>query len=356
MQNEFAILYLEINIVAVVLISIILYKTNGLSKMVAQHNFAMSIIAEMVFFLSDALFVMVNEGVWHFNLGFLNDNFIRVLCKDIYFLSSTVMCYFWFIYFELIRNSVFFSEQKNIRRASTAMWILFALLVLNHFYKFLFYVDSEGVYHRGPYFWTMYIFCYIYVMFACTRALRAMHNKKYTVNKRILMMHVLFPLGPGIAGIIQYFYPRLPVACVTMSLTTLMFYLTWIDQLISLDPLTGLNNRKQLYHFYDHWVRNHSDGELLYVLMIDANKFKAINDNYGHIQGDQALKNIAEALRIACRTLPKRANISRYGGDEFAVLFESNDPSIANTLRRSVTDTLASVNERTQIPFELTVS
>ena len=129
-----------------------------------------------------------------------------------------------------------------------------------------------------------------------------------------------------------------------------------MDQLISLDPLTGLNNRKQLSFFYDQWVRNRSEGDVLYVLMIDANKFKAINDNYGHIQGDKALKNIAEALRMGCRNLPKRANIARYGGDEFAVMFEANSGEIAEALKTGISENLKAVNLRTGIPFDLTVS
>ena len=58
MQAEYAILYLEINLLSLIIIAIILHKTNGLSKMVAQRNFAMSIVAEMVFFASDTLYAM----------------------------------------------------------------------------------------------------------------------------------------------------------------------------------------------------------------------------------------------------------------------------------------------------------
>ena len=90
--------------------------------------------------------------------------------------------------------------------------------------------------------------------------------------------------------------------------------------------------------------------------MIDANKFKSINDTYGHIQGDNALKNIAEALRLGCRTLPKRANIARYGGDEFAVLFESGIPDEALALESAIRDNLVRVNLRSHIAFDLTVS
>ena len=62
MSTEYAILYLEINIVATVLVWIILHKTTGLSKMVAQRNFVFAIGAEICFFLSDTLFVMTAEN------------------------------------------------------------------------------------------------------------------------------------------------------------------------------------------------------------------------------------------------------------------------------------------------------
>ena len=148
----------------------------------------------------------------------------------------------------------------------------------------------------------------------------------------------------------------MPVACGVLALTTLILYLTWMDQLISLDPLTGLNNRKQLNYYYEQWIKNKNEGDVLNVLMIDANKFKSINDNYGHIQGDGALKNIAESLRMGCKGMAKRANIARYGGDEFAVLFESNDAELPDKLKESINENLRMINERTGIPFELTVS
>ena len=85
MMNEYAILYLEINIFSLVLIGIILLKTRGLSQMVAQSNFAMSIIAEMVFFVSDTLFVLVNEGVLP------GGKPVMMTCKEVYFLATAAM-------------------------------------------------------------------------------------------------------------------------------------------------------------------------------------------------------------------------------------------------------------------------
>ncbi len=353
MQADYSVLYLEVNILSLALIAIILRKTNGLSKMVAQRNFVMSIVAEMVFFASDTVFVLINNRVLRF--GIL-DNAAKFICKELYFFSTSVMCFFWFIYFEHLRDTKFVKEKKNIRLAMSFMIILGCLLVINIFFGNLFYVDKWGLYHRGRFFILTYVFSYIYVLIACVRTLRDMFDRSYSGDRHMLLILVLFPLAPGAAGIFQFVYPRYPVACSVLAIATLILYLNWIDQLISLDPLTGLNNRKQLNHFYDQWVRNHGEQDKINVLMIDANRFKSINDNYGHIQGDQALKNIAEALRLACRVLPKRANIARYGGDEFAILFESTDPDDAKKLEGAIHENLKKVNERTGIPFSLTVS
>ena len=62
-QTIYALLYLEINLVAVFLIGIIRHRTAGLSKMVAQRNFSMAINAQTVFFLSDTFYVMMLYGL-----------------------------------------------------------------------------------------------------------------------------------------------------------------------------------------------------------------------------------------------------------------------------------------------------
>ena len=353
MNAEYAILYLEINIVSLALIAIIMHRTTGLSKMVAQINFVMSIVAEMVFFASDTVFVLINEGVLSFG-GM--DSFAKLMCKEIYFFSTSMMCFFWFIYFEHMRDTAFVKEKKNVRLASSILWLMGLLLVVNIFTGFLFYVDQDGIYHRGPFFILTYVLSYIYVLIACIRTICGMLDKSYSGDRRTLVLLTVFPVAPGIAGLMQFIYPRLPIACGVLALSTLVLYLNWIDQLISLDPLTGLNNRKQLNHFYGLWVKNHGEGDTINVLMIDANKFKSINDTYGHVQGDKALKNIAEALRLGCRVIPRRANIARYGGDEFAVLFESDDPKDSALLKAAITEKLTEINKRTGIPFELTVS
>ncbi|MBQ9408936.1 MAG: GGDEF domain-containing protein [Clostridia bacterium] len=118
-------------------------------------------------------------------------------------------------------------------------------------------------------------------------------------------------------------------------------YLEWLDQMISIDPLTRLNNRKQLVYHYEQWAKNGDSAAPLYLLLVDANKFKSINDTYGHIQGDAALVRIAEALRLGARSFQHRVNIARYGGDAFVILANADDAAQIDALRDNIDEARA---------------
>lgn len=350
MMNEYAILYLEINIFSLVLIGIVLLKTRGLSQMVAQSNFAMSIIAEMVFFVSDTLFVLVNEWVLP------GGKPVMMACKEVYFLATAAMCFFWFIYFEYLRETRFVKRRRYVLYSTSILWLMVIALLANLFNHSLFYIDESGVYRRGPFFILTYILSYSYVLIAFIRVMINLKRDTEATNKDLLIRLAFFPLFPGISGVLQFIYPRLPIACATISITTLYLYLTWVDQLISLDPLTGLNNRKQLTHTFNNLSKSHEDQDKIRLYLIDVNHFKQINDTYGHLQGDNALKIIAEALKAACKGANRGTVIARYGGDEFVILVSENNNDETIDLKERIKEKLKELSEKKSVPFELTVS
>ena len=59
------------------------------------------------------------------------------------------------------------------------------------------------------------------------------------------------------------------------------------------------------------------------LVVFDVDDFKQINDSYGHVQGDLALKAIANCLKESC--IEKSDFIARYGGDEFVIVYKGND-------------------------------
>ena len=87
------------------------------------------------------------------------------------------------------------------------------------------------------------------------------------------------------------------------------------------DPLTGLANRLLLVDRFQLSMQHAKRSRKQFaVLMIDLNKFKAINDTYGHAAGDTVLITVAQRLVSAVRASD---TVARLGGDEFALIIES---------------------------------
>ena len=89
-------------------------------------------------------------------------------------------------------------------------------------------------------------------------------------------------------------------------------------ELSSLDALTGLANVRQFRMALDQELdRVSRGGSAMALMMIDADRFKSVNDTYGHVAGDIVLQAIAQGLREKMRPMD---TLARYGGEEFAAI------------------------------------
>ena len=98
-----------------------------------------------------------------------------------------------------------------------------------------------------------------------------------------------------------------------------------LNDLSMLDPLTGLYNRRGLQNRLDTLLAV-SDSDH-HVLLLDIDHFKAYNDHYGHMMGDQALIQVSAAIRNAVRS---RDIVARVGGEEFMVLLTNSTTEAAS--------------------------
>ncbi len=98
----------------------------------------------------------------------------------------------------------------------------------------------------------------------------------------------------------------------------------------STDALTGLGNRRMLDVAFDSAYRKAEAGRSFSALMLDIDKFKQINDTYGHSEGDRALAAVANVLT---RSFRAQDVIARMSGDEFYVITDIDD---RDTLAKAV--------------------
>jgi diguanylate cyclase (GGDEF)-like protein len=105
------------------------------------------------------------------------------------------------------------------------------------------------------------------------------------------------------------------------------------------DSLTGLLNRRHFREQFEQLIQTANCSNLaLGVLLIDLDHFKSINDNNGHLAGDECLRVLSKTLVLSL--IGYNACVARFGGEEFVVIMPNCEPeklsSIAETIRQRI--------------------
>ncbi len=171
-----------------------------------------------------------------------------------------------------------------------------------------------------------------------------------TVSAGVLVIRVIATLASGGAPplMTQSTFPNLYVAIsVTVALGAVFAYFLVFSGRVTaelamqahLDPLTELLNRRGFVERAKQELRRSArTGTPVSLLMVDANDFKRINDNWGHQAGDNALRALANGIRARVRPYDL---IGRMGGDEFAVLLPGLDQAGAAVLVPRLLESIA---------------
>ena len=112
----------------------------------------------------------------------------------------------------------------------------------------------------------------------------------------------------------------------------------WLKKIAYIDHLTGAYNRQ----FLSIWDKEYRDKNKIYsIIMIDVDKFKDINDNYGHNKGDLVLKSISEII-ISCSR--KEDILFRFGGDEFLLFLSNGNPQAADQIMTRIKEQIKNLD------------
>lgn len=127
-----------------------------------------------------------------------------------------------------------------------------------------------------------------------------------------------------------------------------------LNEMSIMDELSGLLNRKGYEKRAIPLLEKiRAEGKSGVLMVVDINKMKLINDRYGHLQGDLAIRLVSKAISSK---IPEGWYGVRYGGDEFVVLGENIYLDDGGILQNQLCDAVKSLAEDMLLPFELTIS
>ncbi len=310
-------LYAEVYFVCMIVIGLLLlWSLRSESRSSSERwqirmlgGFLLCFSADFLFYLFRPLFAGSEWGVK-----------ALYMLKSLYHLTFILGVYSWCGYAETELRSGAHAGKLTGLLFFAPFLALIGIVCVNIWTHHFFSISDAGEYTRhGIYHWFML------VLFVCTAICSGRHfTRSFRESDPVRRAHMLltasFPLCLLIAWALSLVGEQIPVVCVCVMVELLCLYVGASKQQISLDKLTQVNNRQNLISFMNYKLANHENR--LFMLMIDVDDFKTINDTYGHLEGDSALIRVAKTLKRACVPYKLRPFIARYGGDEFMVVME----------------------------------
>ena len=260
-----------------------------------------------------------------------------------------IACLIWFFYSETMQGSRLLTTPYRVVLLTLPTALVVVLAFTSYWTHAMFYIDAQGVYRRGFAYMIQPIVSYCYVIYTSLHAFIQARKVESLQKKAIYRTLAFFAVPALVGGTFQVLF-SVPGLCVGITLSILLLYIIYQEQLISTDPLTGLNNRNRFETYMLSLFSNVDQAEDVYLLMMDADGFKQINDRYGHVEGDHALQVISAALKEVCSA--SGGFIARYGGDEFVVLQKAAAEQDIIDLCSAIDDELA----RAEVPYALRMS
>jgi diguanylate cyclase (GGDEF)-like protein len=253
-------------------------------------------------------------------------------------------------YFLYIQNMIGKRVSKRFLILLLLPWtILSVASAASPWTGWLFVIDQLSQYSRGPYFFLTVVCNYSYLFFGPLYLL--VHHKQ--LQRKIYSTLLVFPFPVAIAGFLQIMFYGLEVLWISLSISLLILFFNVESNHVNRDYLTGLFNRRYFQRMATLAFAKKRAGKPQWAFLLDINGFKAINDTFGHAKGDEALIDLAHILE---QTAPKHTVVSRYGGDEFALLTSELSESEVFTFLEILEHKLTAANAASQIPDFISVS
>lgn len=234
---------------------------------------------------------------------------------------------------------------------SIVLYVLFGvvvlLLIINLFVPVVFATDENNVYARLGGYW-VYNACYVAFM---VDGLALYIRRRYTSGGLKFFPVWAFVAPAALGVLIQTVFYGISTATPFTTVSIVCVILCLQNESMLRDKLTGLYNRFYLNTVEKRLIRY---PKLKYTaMMLDINGFKKINDTHGHKVGDEALIQLSSILTDA---VGKIGEVVRYAGDEFIIIFNTQDDECLESVISRINELLDKFNGEKSAPYNLSIA
>lgn len=263
-------LYAEINVIGIVLLLLFLNNMNRRSHKripTDQYIFNICMIMNILIFLFDTGMWMVDGN--HLAIYRTINHIVTML----YYVSNPLICLLWLMYTDYKINESRNGLITRIRFYVIPCAISTILSIISLYTGWLFIIDKNNNYIRGPYFWIMAFVALFYLVLSFGMSLRDVIINGWEENKNVNIHLVIFPIGIILASVIQILFFGVSIIWVCSMIAFASIYINIQNGEISTDHLTGLYNRRRLDEHFQRRLKMRKKDHLLFVIMIEFGQF-----------------------------------------------------------------------------------
>jgi diguanylate cyclase (GGDEF)-like protein len=274
---------------------------------------------------------------------------LNVTANVLLFSINIIFVYLWTLYVDYkIHEDGRRLKKLRLPVAIPAVTII-AMSCASIVYPVLFDISKDNVYSRTALTYLPFLVTFGYLLYAEIH----IYARKNTSRNYMFLPSIIF-LIPIIGGsIIQMLFYGISLTWACLAISMVSIYINVQGENASMDRLSGVFSRQYLDYNLERDLENYRGEGILAGIMIDLNKFKQINDTYGHLVGDEAIRDVG---MILSSTVRGNDFVARYGGDEFVVISCVKEKDDVNGLIGRIDEAVKKQNASGRAPYTLSFS
>ncbi|MBQ6552287.1 MAG: GGDEF domain-containing protein [Clostridia bacterium] len=349
MPQQYFLYYTVSNVICAIIFGIMLaHDLASIDRQEKQIKFDRALIAFMLYFISDSVWAGVDSGIipkTHFSV------FVTNLANCVIMAAIT---YLWLRFVMAVEEVVDRDRRGTIFSIMLPLILSTAALIATYIAAPQVLID-ENLETMPAFDIFLVAVPFIYIIAVIVFSVRKIKIEDNPIEMKKHVSVGFFPLIVIAGSAVQLLaLTTTPIFCFACAILMLVFYIQQMDERISTDPLTQLNNRGQLLRYVSQ-PNLRKEGRRTYVMMIDINDFKDINDTYGHAEGDRALRIISDALRNAAQRYNFPLFLGRYGGDEFIIIMHPGSEKDIENLPAEIRAQIELGSSVENLPYSISV-
>ena len=324
-------------------------KTTGDIVRKTEHfYYAALIVIHLVYLVMTSLWILQESDAIH-----LSRSLMKAVCTTS--LSCVALCPFVFFIYTVIKIGFVPIWKRWFRILCSVPAVVVLLMIFSSSWTgWIFTLNEQTRFIHGPLYLFMVIASSLYLIAViCIAGINLATAK--TLAKRKSSGALLLSVSIIIAFIvIDGTLNSTSVLPVAVFGVILVIFSNLLESNINNDALTGMNNRRKADEYMMSQLANVSKERPLYLYMCDLDSFKSINDIYGHMEGDEALRICSSAMK---RTIARYNGFAaRFGGDEFMLAWHPDRESDPEALILDVKNLLEEQARELNKPYNLSIS